>query len=305
MSPADPSRLPRCADTARDRQDPMLGSAPPVLRWLLIEHPGPWRLTAMTSHTLEGPVSRAIQEAAAAHRARPVLIRRHGRQVRRRHLRWGLVDSLSGRALWGTWTVAEDLRAAVAALASPSARWARSAPLLLVCTHGTHDVCCSVRGRPVASALQLHWASETWECSHLGGDRFAANVAVLPEGVLYGNLDESSAVPVIARHLDGHITPEHLRGMSSYSPPMQAAVGYVLSCRPSLPFRDVTAHGLTRLSEDAWRAVVRVVDDPPAVLTLKVTRAWQQPARLTCRAAAPTDAATFTVVEAFSDVSAG
>jgi len=25
-------------------------------------------------------------------------------------------------------------------------------PLYLVCTHGTHDVCCAVRGRPVAAA---------------------------------------------------------------------------------------------------------------------------------------------------------
>ena len=297
MSPAEPTPLPRCADLARDREDPLIGTAPPALRWLLVEHPGPWALTAMASEPLAGPVSQALQQACAAHYARPMLIRRHGRQPAHRYWRWGVVDSLTERSLWGTWTEAEDLLGAIPALASRSEAWARTGPMLLVCAHATHDVCCAVRGRPVAAILSDRWPSATWECSHLGGDRFAANVAVLPEGVVYGNLDAASAIEVLGAHLDGRVTAGHLRGMSVYSPPMQAAVGHVMDKLGKASLRDVRAHGLTRVSQDAWRAEVLVDASEPSRQRLLVTRGWRPAARLTCRATSATDAAEYTVTE--------
>jgi hypothetical protein len=299
VTPAEPTPLPRCADTARERLDPLIGTAPPALRWLLIEHPGPWRIAAMASAPLRG-VSSALQEACTAHHARPLLIRRHGRTPARQHLRWGVVDAITGRSLWGTWAAVEDLWAAVAAVGRPSETWSETPPMLLVCTHATHDVCCALRGRPVAAALQEHWPSQTWECSHLGGDRFAANVVVLPDGVVYGNLDEASAVDVVARHLDGEVSLGHLRGTSAHSPPMQAALGYVIERGGPRSFGQVHAHGLRTLAEDRWRAELRVDGAVPSDLTVVVTRSWRPAARLTCRAVTPTDAATYTVSEAAS-----
>jgi len=172
--------------------------------------------------------------------------------------------------------------------------------MLLVCTHATHDVCCALRGRPVAAALQEHWPGQTWECSHLGGDRFAANVVLLPDGVMYGNLDEASSVDVVARHLNGEVSLGHLRGTSVHSPPMQAALGYVMERRGPRSFRQVHAHGLRTLAEDRWRADVKVDGASPSAVTVVVTRSWRPAARLTCRAVTPSDAATYTVSEAAS-----
>ena len=63
--------------------------------------------------------------------------------------------------------------------------WPRlDGPLFGVCTHGRHDACCAERGRPVAAALTASHPDETWEISHMGGDRFAANMVVLPGGAL-------------------------------------------------------------------------------------------------------------------------
>jgi hypothetical protein len=297
VSPAEPTPLPRCADLARDREDPLIGTAPPALRWLLVEHPGPWNLTAMVSEPLDGSVSQALRQACAAHHARPLLIRRHGRQPVHRYRRWGVVDSLTARSLWGTWAEAEDLRGAIPALASRSEAWARTPPMLLVCTHATHDVCCAIRGRPVAAALSDRWPSATWECSHLGGDRFAANVVVLPEGVVYGNLDEVSSLEVVGAHFAGRVTTSHLRGVSVYSSPMQAAVGHVMEKLGNASLRDVRVHGLTPVGDDAWRAEVLVDGSEPSRQRLLVTRGWRPAARLTCRAALPTDAAEYTVTE--------
>ena len=96
-------------------------------------------------------------------------------------------------------------------------------PVFCVCTHGKHDVCCAERGRPVAAALAAAHPEETWEVSHIGGDRFAGNALVLPHGLYYGRLDPVSALTVVGSHLAGQVDPDHLRGRSGLPMPVQAA----------------------------------------------------------------------------------
>ncbi|PFK65638.1 sucrase ferredoxin, partial [Priestia megaterium] len=88
-----------------------------------------------------------------------------------------------------------DLADIVPALASPG--MPGYPPVILVCAHGRHDPCCAVRGLPVGRALGERWPEQVWECSHIGGDRFAANVVVAPDGVYYGGLDAKSAVATV------------------------------------------------------------------------------------------------------------
>ena len=62
--------------------------------------------------------------------------------------------------------------------------------LILVCTNGRHDQCCANLGRPLVRALRdSPWADRVWECSHIGGDRFAANVVVLPDSLYFGRVE--------------------------------------------------------------------------------------------------------------------
>ena len=96
-------------------------------------------------------------------------------------------------------------------------------PLFGVCTHGRHDACCAERGRPVAAALTASHPAETWEISHMGGDRFAANMVVLPEGLYYGRMDPGSVSQVAALHEEGRVDLGRLRGRSSYPMPVQYA----------------------------------------------------------------------------------
>ncbi|MDP9392751.1 MAG: hypothetical protein M3Q27_00150 [Actinomycetota bacterium] len=56
-------------------------------------------------------------------------------------------------------------------------------------------MCCAVSGRPLAAALTAAYGDRVWECTHLGGDRFAGNVAVLPHGYLYGRVSPAAARP--------------------------------------------------------------------------------------------------------------
>jgi (2Fe-2S) ferredoxin len=96
-------------------------------------------------------------------------------------------------------------------------------PLFGVCTHGRHDACCAERGRPVAAALTASHPDQTWEISHMGGDRFAANMVVLPEGLYYGRMDPGTASHVASLYERGRVDIERLRGRSSYPMPVQYA----------------------------------------------------------------------------------
>ncbi len=115
----------------------------------------------------------------------------------------------------------------------------RTAPLYAVCAHGTHDVCCAIRGRPVAAALDRVRPGQVWESSHVGGDRFAANVLVLPSGVLYGRVVESAAGALVEAVDRGGVLHQHLRGRVGFQPDVQAAMALAYRERPDLRVADV------------------------------------------------------------------
>jgi hypothetical protein len=99
---------------------------------------------------------------------------------------------------------------------------------VLVCTNGRHDPCCATFGRPVVRALrESRWSSEVWECSHIGGDRFAGNVVVLPDGLYFGRRDPASAERVLAAHAAGRLDLDGFRGRSSLRLVEQAAEHFV------------------------------------------------------------------------------
>jgi hypothetical protein len=57
---------------------------------------------------------------------------------------------------------------------------------ILVCTHGSRDVCCGRFGHSIYQRLRHDYAAEgrlrVWRTSHLGGHRFAPHLLDLPEG---------------------------------------------------------------------------------------------------------------------------
>ncbi|HET7303593.1 MAG TPA: sucrase ferredoxin [Segeticoccus sp.] len=300
-----PPLSPPCSDAARGRGDPMAGTAAPARAWFLIEHPGPWPADAFGGSGLSVPVQRRLQQAAADAGARILLVRRPGRRAHRSRRSWAVVHGLGSARpqaqVWGDWQAEGDLLDAVPALAGardprdgPPA--ARGLPLLLVCAHGRHDVCCAVRGRPVAAALQERWPEQTWECSHVGGCRFAGNVVVLPDGAYYGGLGGDDTVEVVGDHLAGRVRGEYLRGVSHEPPVAQAAIAEL--------HRQGRAEGelfrsrrVEQVAASVWRVVLeRAADDGSAgPVEVELEQQAAPEARLTCRAPRDATARTFVV----------
>ena len=280
----------------------MLGTAAPAIRWLLIEHPGGWAPAALDSPGIDDAVADQLHRTALDVGGRVVLVRRPGRAVvpgPPEQRRWTVLD-LDGRQQWGTWRRSDDLLAAGRALLhGPADSVAGHAPepLFLVCTHGRHDVCCAVRGRPVAQALAVRWPHQTWECTHIGGDRFAANLLVVPDGTVYGGLDAATAVDVVQGHLAGSVDVAHLRGFSAHRPPVQAALAAVLRAHGPAAAGDARA-GAVVADGERWRVEVLGRGVLPERSWVTVRRTNQPPARLTCRAEADATAYVWTAVVA-------
>ena len=64
---------------------------------------------------------------------------------------------------------------------------------------------------------------DAWECTHLGGDRFAANLLWLPSGRLFGNLTAATTGRVVDAAVSGGVVLEHFRGRCGDPPATQAA----------------------------------------------------------------------------------
>jgi Sucrase/ferredoxin-like len=280
-----------CSVAARHRGDDPVGTAAPGGRWLLVEHAGPWSVHAFTRSPTLGLVARR----AAGLGGRAVLIRRPGGHVpllgepapRRRY---ALVEAHPGRerTWWGTFTdEAELLEVPLDPPAGPGV----ATPTYLVCTQGRHDACCAINGRPVATALARAYPEHTWECSHIGGCRFAANLVLLPHGLVHAWVSPESAVRIVEAYERGLVSPDTLRGRSSLTTVVQAAQH---EARAKLGLRDLDA--LTPLESrqlDPLRWRIRLAY-PGGELTVEVEASWTEPDLLTCRADQPKRARRFT-----------
>ena len=281
MTRAVDAAPPRCAALSLERHDPRDGTAAPVRRWLLIEQPGPWGRDALLSSRLDGEVAVALQRRCAAAGVRPMLIRRPGRAQPATGQRWAIVDSRPGHeaSWWGVVQGAEDLLDV--SLSGSSGEFS-SAPAYLVCTHARHDACCAIRGRPVAAALAAARPEQVWECSHVGGDRFAANVVVLPHGLYYGTVTTDDVPRLLATHDGGRLALDLLRGRSALAMPVQAADRYLRSALGEDRIDAVRMLSADRTEDDQW--TVRFVR-PGGTATVTVRAGLSTPlSRLTCAA---------------------
>jgi hypothetical protein len=262
----------------------MFATAPPAARYLLVEVPGPWGRSAPSDSRLDHYSSGRLADRAARTGVRILLVRRPGRHAQppRDAVRaWALVDTRPGYAdvRWGVWRHEHELLEID--LTAPERLPAhRQGPqhLALVCTQGRHDLCCAVRGRPVALELARTaplW--DVWECSHVGGDRFAANLLLLPSGEMFGGLDPASAVTALQTFDAGRIDLPHHRGRVGRSP---VAIHHVAA---STGLADRDALGVVRVEGDDPHWQAEVTGRGGRWLAELVTH-WSEPELLTCSA---------------------
>jgi len=276
----------RCSDASVDRDESQIGSASRVRAYFLLECPGRWGQDILRDAQLPRGTRESLA-AVARLGVKVLLIRRHGRR-----------SQLSGVNVFAAYAdpVEPWLETAVVDSFDEVARMDLSplatggsvgltrtdARLACVCTHGRHDVCCAEQGRPIARTLERSHPDVTWEISHIGGDRFAGNLLLLPHGLYYGRVTADSATTVVSAYTQGRMELAHLRGRSSYPTAVQAAEWYLRNHLDDTALDSVVARSSRRDGDDwtvhldrgrqGWQVSVRVRRVEAAQLTCRATR---------------------------------
>ncbi len=247
-------RIP-CSDQSLSRDDPMYGTASAGFSWVLLELPGAWGHSAFlhSPNIIDPQLGRAVVRRFETAKMRIAAIRRHGRRQTTPRWRWFVAHSEpGGEALYGG--EVGDPREYLDLALDGSDGVQSTDPVVAVCAHGKHDQCCAVRGRSACKAIADRYPEYTWECSHLGGDRFAATMLVLPEGLCYGRVDSTDSAELVRLYREGRVDNRFLRGRTSLPHAVQAAQYFA---RES--FGDDRIAGLSPLTVERGDGFIHVV----------------------------------------------
>jgi hypothetical protein len=276
-----PSDEDRCSLRSLAAEESLVGTASTIRHWLLVESDGPWGRDGLRDARLPDGLGDELRALERRTDARVLLIRRTDRRPARDDGRITCV-AVDTRAAWIGSRPLDRIEDAVALDPRDVDAFEPSAePLFVVCTHGRRDPCCAEQGRPLAERLAVTARDDVWESTHIGGDRFAANLVAFPHGLYFGRLEPEEGPALVAAYADGRISPlRRYRGRASYRRHVQTAEREL---RVDL--------AIDRLDELSPRRARRAGDEAEVVFAtprgeVRVTleRSPGTPLRLTCHA---------------------
>jgi hypothetical protein len=222
------------------------GTAAQARFFVILEQSGPWGRDAARESHLDRDLGAEIDARTIGAGGRFMLVRRPGGHPDHAGARQVFL-AYAGGAPGDAWLLGAQvtdigglLGLDWAALARGSEALVRASlpgaepadPALLVCTNGRRDVCCAVRGRPLAAHAARVAPGRVWEVSHTGGHRFAPTAVLLPWGQTYARIDDQTAEWVLEASRTAHTPKEllgtvHDRGRSGLAAPAQSAESHV------------------------------------------------------------------------------
>ena len=283
-----------CAVESASRDEPLAATASRVRSWLLIEQPGAWGRKALVESDLDREVAVILERRCQDHGVRGLLIRRPGWRRPDAGRRCYLAHSGTQRS----WLVSLELDHPAALLDLDLALLAHDRPpplgqteegsLILVCTNGRHDRCCAERGRPLARALVGAGVPEVWECSHIGGDRFAATLVCLPLGAYFGRVEPEEGPALAADFARGLLTLERYRGRSCHPPMVQAAEHFARQASGVREIDGLVASAVEWSGADTVEVTFAAARPPAREWRVRVARRRSStPVLLTCHSDQP------------------
>ncbi|HEX2025936.1 MAG TPA: sucrase ferredoxin [Actinomycetota bacterium] len=216
-----------CSNVSASSSEPLIGTASRYRLWMMVEQPGPWGHQALIESNLPAEVGSHLRVAGRDLGIRVLLVKRRDRRQRRRRCFFAYTGTRDRRLRFlDLDDPRELLDLDLAELATRHFAGVGEeviGPLFLVCTHGKHDPCCAREGGPLFRSIEHFRDRAVWECTHVGGDRFAGNLVCFPHGLYFGRVTPKEAPRIVEAYTRGEIPLEHYRGRSAYSPGVQAA----------------------------------------------------------------------------------
>jgi hypothetical protein len=218
-----------CADVSDESAESLAATASRIDHWILVEYRGLWDRDVLGGSLLSPELKAHLRRQLRALRdARLLFVKKpERRSYGRGQLFFGTSKPGAERFFQLEFDRHDDLvdldfAAALSGEETPGLPVEH--PLLVVCTHGKRDRCCAKYGRPLYDALRREAESSwVWQSTHVGGDRFAGNVVILPQGLYFGRVGREDVRPLLEEYAEGNVLLERYRGRSAYSFAVQAA----------------------------------------------------------------------------------
>jgi hypothetical protein len=253
-----------CSDLSRDAAERSFGTASIGDVWLLVEYREAWGAHALEESTLSAEVKRHL------HRFCKLVPRGRLLFIKQERLRSGPLSCFVVRCRESAPSIVKfDLSgyeellkidvAAIGAGESLAGSMRVDAPLYLVCTHGKRDKCCAKFGYALYKSLRAGGAGgaqgeQIWQSSHVGGDRFAANLICFPHGIFYAHVTEDSGRTILAEYEEGRrLVLNGYRGRTCYSYPVQAAEFFIRNETGIRAISELRYRRHERTGEKSWR----------------------------------------------------
>lgn len=292
-----------CSELSRGAGEGAQGTASAGDVWLLVEYASVWHPKALEQSVLAPAVKSHLQRLLRAVPRSRLLFIKQGRRCAD-HLTVFVVHSRETAPTAARFHLSSydelldfDAERLASAETAPGAE-AVSEPVFLVCTHGRRDKCCAKFGWPLYKALSGGPGGDAvWQSSHVGGDRFAANLVCFPHGVFYARVDEESGRRMMAEYREGRLVTEGYRGRACYGHGVQAAEFYVRREAGLLGLEELRLLDVSRVGAEAQR--VRFASGGGAVVHTAVVGRRESAYRtfVTCHADEPKTVAQYTLEE--------
>lgn len=256
-------RTPSCSQQSLREQEECAGTAPVATTWILVEQPGPWGRQALSDAHLPADLARQLHSLDALPHIK-VLLTRHPSRTARSSGSPAVAAGFTGahRRIWVSHAQAGGphlLMSAVVDTADIMRLPLDREPdrlldhgfrvaddrMVFICTHSGRDACCAVKGRALVNSL-TGLGDSVWECSHMGGHRFAPTALLAPGNLVLGRCSDADVLRWIdSSRVDAHL----LRGPAHLPAEQQAALVFLLRQEPLLQPSDLAVLPSTPASD--------------------------------------------------------
>ena len=247
-----------CSELSRAAAEKTFGTASTGGVWLLLEYAGAWGTKVLQESALAPEVKAFFTQTLSAIPKSRILFIKRGRTggdtvsffVVRCREREPFIVRFEVESYAQLTSI--DIAAVAAGRTLAGGALSRD-PLYLVCTHGKRDKCCAKFGMPVYSRLREVAGEHVWQSSHVGGDRFAANLVCFPHGLFYAHTTEAAGQRIAGEYAAQRLVADGYRGRACYVNHVQAAEYFTRTEAGAVGIDELRFLDSVMLGDKLWR----------------------------------------------------
>lgn len=291
-----------CSELSRVAAETTFGTASTGGVWLLLEYAGAWEPKALEGSALPPTVKAFFKQILQSIPHSRLLFIKRGRfggdTVSFFVVRCREREPFVVRFELGSYEQLTEIDIASVASGRTLAQGSLTTePLFLVCTHGRRDKCCAKFGVPLYRALRESAGGQVWQSSHVGGDRFAANLVCFPHGLFYAHVTEDAGRRIVGDYVERRLVLAKYRGRACYSYHVQAAEFFARRETGASGLDELRFLASERLGEKSWRIMFEGVGAGKLYEARVSCRMSEFQNYITCHAAEPKSVPQFVLEE--------